>query len=163
MEDVKAELERLASAFTLSTSRLPDHTADDADEDDEMWGRATNTRAGASPEIASVFGEISRFASEDFKPPRQLISVNGTRKVTDLHAFWQSVSHRYPLLSKFAIAVQTIPATEATCERVFSVAGAILKRHGYNTRDRVLKARLLIQTNYRFANYAKPSTFDLST
>jgi hypothetical protein len=38
----------------------------------------------------------------------------------NLLLYWQLLSQQYPMLSKFAIDVLTIPASAADCERTFS-------------------------------------------
>ena len=40
--------------------------------------------------------------------------------------YWESVAGQFPILSKFAIDVLTIPAAAADCERTFSELGDML-------------------------------------
>lgn len=145
LDSAQSEVEQLASAFSVAA--LEDEAMDTGDED-STWGPAERSFTVAAP-VSSILSEISIYAKKVFRPAR--IKLGTGRTVTDLIPFWHSISNEFPLLSKFAMSILSIPATESTCERVFSVAGRILTRHSYNLSYRVLRARLFIQQNARFA------------
>jgi hypothetical protein len=67
------------------------------------------------------------------------------KKIEPLH-FWKCYSHRFPLLSKYARSILSIPATTTNVEREFSSAGFILNERRTNLQPHKLDNMLLVRS-----------------
>ncbi|KAI1521614.1 Dimer-Tnp-hAT domain containing protein, partial [Pyrenophora tritici-repentis] len=54
--------------------------------------------------------------------------------------YWESVAGQFPILSKFAIDVLTIPAAAADCERTFSELGDMLGTRRLHMKPELISA-----------------------
>lgn len=66
----------------------------------------------------------------------------------DLLAFWKSVSAQYPWLSSLARKVLCIPATSTPSERVFSVAGQVLRAKRSRLHPLTVDKVIFVHDNY---------------
>ncbi|KAA8618996.1 Dimer-Tnp-hAT domain-containing protein [Pyrenophora tritici-repentis] len=66
--------------------------------------------------------------------------------------YWESVAGQFPILSKFAIDVLTIPAAAADCERTFSELGDMLGTRRLHMKPELISALQSLKSWKRLAN-----------
>jgi hypothetical protein len=71
-----------------------------------------------------------------------------------LLAWWNTTSLAYGDLSKLASMLLCVPASSATCERLFSAAGRVLEDRRQNLSSESVDAILLLRSAYSSASNA---------
>lgn len=75
--------------------------------------------------------------------------VNG-ETLFNIIKFWSSDSMKgeFPMLSRVALGILSIPASSASSERVFSTAGRILEKRRNRLSDKSVDALLFLHSQY---------------
>ena len=72
------------------------------------------------------------------------------KKCSNVLEFWQTNSVKYGKLSDIAIGYLTIPASTATIERVFSIAGDVVDVKRNRIRPKQLEMETMLRFNKKF-------------
>ena len=79
------------------------------------------------------------------------MNIDKTILSKDPLTFWKSQSQQFPLLSKLAQQIHSIPATSTSVERQFSAAGLIINERRTNLSPHQLDNILLIRSTKKLS------------
>ena len=117
----------------------PDFFGDDLDPSDALMRELTQGETLA-PEKTAFQQELEAFMAM----PRPV-----TRRDCDVLLWWKEHEAMFPLLSKAARAFLTIPASSATSERLWSVAGNIVTAKRYSLDTATTERLTFCQSNWQ--------------
>lgn len=97
----------------------------------EYPGSASQLGGG---DIGGSFGELDTYLSEP------------SQKTTNPVEWWIANEERYPILSKLALNIHSIPAMSAECERVFSNTKLVLTERRCRMGDNAIEANQVLRS-----------------
>ncbi|KAK3921608.1 Transposable element Hobo transposase [Frankliniella fusca] len=105
---------------------------------DEKWSSLRDSQQNFACAAPAPYDEVSRYLSEAQSIP----------SIETLLDWWSTQGKAYPRLGEIAWRIFGIPATSASCERLFSNAGFIVNVRRTNLKPKVIDAHVFLYKEF---------------
>lgn len=94
--------------------------------------------------------DVNKYVSEKFSDEITNKFATGPGKDFDIAKFWcdENIQRMFPMLSRVAIGVLSIPASSASSERVFSTTGRVLEKRRTQLSAKSLDSIAYLNSKY---------------
>lgn len=150
LEKIYNRIQQLKSAKNGANQSANEEDSEDNNQsDDDSFQKHMAATAAAKENDASMNNAEEAVASFNFMEQLDVYEKSSPFHQMDVLAYWESKKREWPKLYEISTIINSIPPTQTTVERTFSLLGFFFSVRRYNLGAKMLQDILTIKLNER--------------